>query len=98
VAADAELVSSVCTGAALLARAGLLAGRRATTHHDSFDWLASLDSTVRIEKDVRFVDDGVITSAGVSAGIDMAFAVVEKRCGREVAEETARHIEYRWQG
>ena|SRR5580765_2300324 len=98
VAADAELVTSVCTGAALLARAGLLQGKRATTHHGSFGWLASLDPTVRIEKDVRFVDDGIITSAGVSAGIDMAFAVVEKRCGREVAEETARHIEYRWPG
>jgi transcriptional regulator GlxA family with amidase domain len=98
VAADAELVTSVCTGAALLARAGLLKGKRATTHHGSLDWLAALEPTLRIEKDVRFVDDGVITSAGVSAGIDMAFAVVEKRCGREVAEETARHIEYRWQG
>jgi transcriptional regulator GlxA family with amidase domain len=98
VAADAELVTSVCTGAVLLARAGLLQGKRATTHHGSFDWLASLDPTIRLERDVRFVDDGVVTSAGVSAGIDMAFAVVEKRCGREVAEETARHIEYRWQG
>jgi transcriptional regulator GlxA family with amidase domain len=98
VAADAELVTSVCTGAALLARAGLLKGKRATTHHGSLDWLAALEPTLRIEKDVRFVDDGVITSAGVSAGIDMAFAVVEKRCGREVAEDTARHIEYRWQG
>jgi len=98
VAADAELVTSVCTGAALLARAGLLRGKRATTHHDSLDWLASLDPTIRIEQDARFVDDGVISSAGVSAGIDMAFAVVEKRCGREVAEETARHIEYRRQG
>jgi transcriptional regulator GlxA family with amidase domain len=96
VAADAELVTSVCTGAALLARAGLLRGKRATTHHGSVEWLASLDPTLRIEQGVRFVDDGVITSAGVSAGIDMAFAVVEKRCGREVAEETARHIEYRW--
>jgi transcriptional regulator GlxA family with amidase domain len=98
VAADAELVTSVCTGAAVLARAGLLAGRRATTHHGSFDWLAALDPTVTVVRDVRFVDDGVVSSAGVSAGIDMAFAVVEKRCGREVAEETARHIEYRWPG
>jgi transcriptional regulator GlxA family with amidase domain len=98
VAADAELVTSVCTGAALLARAGLLAGRPATTHHDSFDWLAALDPTITVVRDVRFVDDGVVSSAGVSAGIDMAFAVVEKRCGREVAEETARHIEYRWPG
>jgi transcriptional regulator GlxA family with amidase domain len=98
VAADAELVTSVCTGAALLARAGLLASKRVTTHHGSYDWLAALDPTVTVVRDVRFVDDGVVSSAGVSAGIDMAFAVVEKRCGREVAEETARHIENRWPG
>lgn len=46
---------------------------------------------------MRYLDDGIISSAGVSAGIDMAFAVVEKRCGREVAEETARSMEYCWQ-
>ena len=96
IAAGAQLVTSVCTGAALLARAGLLTGKRATTHHGSYDWLASLDPTIVVEKGVRYVDDGIVTSAGVSAGIDMAFAVVEKRCGREVAEETARYIEYRW--
>ena len=97
VAADAKLVTSVCTGAALLARAGLLRGKRATTHYGSYDWLSSIDPTIAVERGVRYVDDGVMTSAGVSAGIDMAFAVVEKRCGREVAEETARYIEYRWQ-
>lgn len=97
VAAGARLVTSVCTGAALLARAGLLRGRRATTHHGSFGWLATLDPTITVERGVRYVDDGVVSSAGVSAGMDMAFAVVEKRCGRAVAEETARYIEYRWQ-
>ncbi len=97
VAAGAQRVTSVCTGAALLARAGLLNGKRATTHYGSYDWLASLDPTITVEKGVRYVDDGVVTSAGVSAGIDMAFAVVEKRCGRAVAEETAQYIEYRWQ-
>jgi len=96
VAADARLVTSVCTGAALLARAGLLRGRRATTHFGSLEWLASLDPTITVEREVRFVDDGVLTSAGVAAGIDMAFAVVERRCGREVAEDTARYIEYPW--
>ena len=97
VAADAELVTSVCTGAVVLARAGLLRGKRATTHHQSYDWLASVDPSVTIERGVRFVDDGIMSSAGVSAGIDMAFAVVEKHCGREVAEDTARYIEYRWE-
>lgn len=95
-AAEAKLVTSVCTGAALLARAGLLKGKRATTHFGSYDWLASLDPTVTVEKGVRYVEDGVVSSAGVSAGIDMAFAVVAKCCGHEVAAETARYIEYDW--
>lgn len=95
-AADSQLTTSVCTGAAVLARAGLLAGRRATTHWGAYDWLASLDPTVTVVRDVRYVDDGVMTSAGVQAGMDMAFAVIAKRCGRAVAEETARYIEYRW--
>lgn len=95
-AAEAKLVTSVCTGAALLARAGLLKGKRATTHFGSYDWLASIDPSITVERGVRYVDDGVVTSAGVSAGIDMAFAVVEKRCGRAVATETARYIEYDW--
>lgn len=98
VSAAAQLTTSVCTGAALLARAGLLAGRRATTHYGSYDWLASLDPTITLERGVRFVDDVVVTSAGVAAGIDMAFEVVARRCGREVAAETARYIEYPWQG
>ncbi len=93
-AASAERVTSVCTGALLLAQAGLLAGLRATTHWSSLDRLASLDATISVDGDQRVVDDRVITSAGVSAGIDMAFAVVAAYCGREVALETARYIEY----
>jgi len=95
VSAQARLTTSVCTGAALLARAGLLKGRRATTHYGSYDWLASLDPSITVERGVRFVSDGVVTSAGVSAGIDMAFEVVAMRCGEAVAEETAQYIEYR---
>lgn len=91
-AADAHLVTSVCTGALVLARAGLLAGRRATTHWASLDTLESMG--VQVERGTRVVDDGVITSAGVAAGMDMAFHVVERTWGREVAEETARYIEY----
>jgi len=93
--AAARRVTSVCTGALVLARAGLLAGRRATTHASALDLLASLDPTLRVERDRRVVVDGVITAAGVAAGIDMAFQVVEDLCGREVAEETARYVEYR---
>jgi transcriptional regulator GlxA family with amidase domain len=87
-------VTSVCTGSLLLARAGLLSGRRATTHWGALDLLARLDPTVMVERDVRVVDDGVVSSAGVAAGIDMAFAVVESVCGRAVADETAKYIEY----
>ena len=93
-AAGAERVTSVCTGALLLAQAGLLAGRRATTHWSSLDRLAGLDASITVDGGQRVVDDVVITSAGVSAGIDMAFTVVAAYCGREVAVETARYIEY----
>jgi transcriptional regulator GlxA family with amidase domain len=95
----AQRVTSVCTGALLLARAGLLSGRRATTHWSALDRLAGLDATIAVEADQRVVDDAVVTSAGVSAGIDMAFAVVKAFCGHEVAAETARYIEYPfWEG
>jgi len=93
-AAAAQRVTSVCTGALLLARAGLLGGRRATTHWCALDRLAALDPSITVESDRRVVDDVVVTSAGVSAGIDMAFTVVASYCGREVAIETARYIEY----
>jgi transcriptional regulator GlxA family with amidase domain len=94
VAAAAKFTSSVCTGALILARAGLLAGRRATTHWAAHDLLASLESGVNVIRDARVVKDGVFTSAGVSAGIDMAFALVEEICGPAVADETAHYIEY----
>ncbi len=87
-------LTSVCTGALLLAQAGLLRGRRATTHWAALDLLGSIDPTITVERGSRVVWDGVATSAGVSAGIDMAFAVVEKLHGAEVANETARYIEY----
>jgi transcriptional regulator GlxA family with amidase domain len=90
----AERVTSVCTGSLLLAKAGLLSGKRATTHWSALDRLAGLDATITVDGDKRVVDDEVVTSAGVSAGIDMAFAVVARYCGLEVAEETARYIEY----
>lgn len=94
-AAEARQVTSVCTGALLLAKSGLLEGKRATTHWASLDLLDSLHAGVTVERDLRVVDDGVITSAGVASGIDMAFYVVETLCGREIADETARYIEYR---
>lgn len=93
-ASAARQVTSVCTGALLLARAGLLEGRSATTHWAALVLLESSGRGVKVERDSRVVDDGIITSAGVASGIDMAFYVVEKLCGREVAEETAHYIEY----
>ncbi|MEE8476957.1 MAG: DJ-1/PfpI family protein [Gemmatimonadales bacterium] len=87
-------VTSVCTGALLLAKAGLLKERRATTHWGALDLLATVDPTVTVERNERVVTDGVVTSAGVAAGIDMALAVVEDFFGRDVADETAHYIEY----
>lgn len=97
-AGRARLVTSVCTGSLLLARAGLLEGKRATTHWLALDAFEEMAPGVQVERDLRWVDDGVITSAGVASGIDMAFYVVEKLHGKEVADETARYIEFRRQG
>ena len=91
--ARARRTTSVCTGSLLLASAGVLRGRRATTHWGALDLLATLDVGL-VDREARIVDDGVITSAGVSAGIDMAFHVVASMFGREVADETAKYIEY----
>lgn len=98
VAGEARTVTSVCTGSLLLAKAGLLRGRRATTHWGALDLLTSLDPAVKVERAGRVVDDGIISSAGVASGIDMAFYVVESLCGPAVADETAHYIEYRRDG
>jgi transcriptional regulator GlxA family with amidase domain len=93
-AAHASYVTSVCTGSLLLAATGLLRGCRATTHWGAVGLLATLDPTITIEKELRVVNDGIITSAGVSAGIDMALSVVESLHGQAVANETAHFMEY----
>lgn len=93
-ARSARRTASVCSGSLLLARAGLLDGKRATSHWGSLDRLAALGKDVRVERTARVVDDGIVTSAGVASGIDMAFHVVGALFGREVAVETARYIEY----
>jgi transcriptional regulator GlxA family with amidase domain len=95
---NAKHTTSVCTGALLLAQAGLLRNRKATTHWGAYDLLESLQAGVIVIRDQRVVIDTVFTSAGVSAGIEMAFAVVETLFGRQVAEETAHYIEYRLPG
>lgn len=90
----ARKVTSVCTGALLLAKAGLLEGRKATTHWGALDLLESIAPATTVLRDRRYVDDTIISSAGVASGIDMAFYVVESLFGKEVADETARYIEY----
>ncbi|MFJ8043861.1 GlxA family transcriptional regulator [Kitasatospora sp. NPDC096147] len=92
-AAGAERVASVCTGAFLLAEAGLLAGRRATTHWSYCDALARRFPDVEVDPEPIYVRDGrIATSAGVTAGIDLALALVEEDHGREVALTIARHL------
>jgi len=92
-----EITASVCTGAFLLAEAGLLNGLRATTHWASVEWMRQQYPAVEMVSDVRFVDEGhVVTSAGISAGIDMSLHLVERLCGTETAAWTARCMEYDW--
>ena len=94
-AGEVETVASVCTGAMLLGQAGLLQGRRATTHWRSLDWMRQSFQAVIVEDGLQVVEDGsVLTSAGISAGIDMALRVVVRYCGEAVARATARHMEY----
>jgi transcriptional regulator GlxA family with amidase domain len=95
IAAGGTVVSSVCTGSLVLAAAGLLDGRPATTHWQSLALLPTLGREIEVRPDDRFVDDGtVITAAGVSAGIDMALHLVSRLHSRERAREVRRYIQY----
>jgi putative intracellular protease/amidase len=94
---DARYVMSVCTGAFLLAKAGLLDGQPATTFHRSIDSLARFAPKTRVVHDQRYVDNGkVITTAGLSSGIDGALHLVAKIKGTGVAQATALGLEYQW--
>jgi len=94
-ASEVELLTSVCTGAMLLGFAGLLDGHKATTHWRSLDWMRDSFPSVAVENDKHVVEDGaLLTSAGISAGIDMALKVVARYHGEAVARATARHMEY----
>jgi transcriptional regulator GlxA family with amidase domain len=94
-AAQVELLTSVCTGSMLLGFAGLLEGRSATTHWRSLDWMAASFPATRVIRDQHVVDDGnLISSAGISAGIDMALTVVARYHGEGIARATARQMEY----
>ncbi|HYE72900.1 MAG TPA: DJ-1/PfpI family protein [Blastocatellia bacterium] len=96
-APQAELILSVCTGTLLLAKAGLLENLKATTHFRSLDLLAQIAPQTTVLGNQRFVDNGrIITSAGISAGIDMSLHVVARLLGQDHAEETAKQMEYDW--
>ncbi|WP_168118742.1 GNAT family N-acetyltransferase [Paenibacillus sp. HB172176] len=97
-AEGAEMILSVCTGALLLAKAGLLNGLKVTTNRRAFDLLRELlPSDAMIAEEVRYVDNGkVITSGGVTTGFDAALHAVSRLCGEQRAIETASRLEYRW--
>ena len=90
-------VGTICTGSALLAKTNLLNGKKATTNKYAFQWVANVNSNIHWVKEARWVeDDKYWTSSGVSAGIDMALAMIAKLYGREVATEIANMTEYHW--
>lgn len=91
------IMASVCTGAAVLARCGLLDGLPAATNHSAFDWVAPQGPLVRWDSVARWVDAGkYVTSAGVSAGTDLGFYLVSRLAGRAVAENAVAAAEYDW--
>jgi transcriptional regulator GlxA family with amidase domain len=98
VSTEAEVTMSVCTGAFILARAGLLDNQEATTHWGSIAGLKTAAPGIKVRADRRFTDNGkVVTTAGVSAGIDGSLHVVQRLLGDEAARTTARYMEYRWE-
>jgi transcriptional regulator GlxA family with amidase domain len=92
----ADLTMSVCTGAFQLAKAGLLSGLEATTHHDFLDRFASMFPDIKVKRGLRFVESSpkIATAGGLSSGIDLALRVVERYYGRPAAERTATMMEY----
>ena len=95
----ADVVMSVCTGAFHLARAGLLDGREATTHHDFTTRLAQEFPAVKVKRGLRFIEgERISTAGGLTSGIDLALRVVERYFGREAATTTARYMEYQSTG
>jgi len=93
----ASITTSVCTGSALLARTGLMDGRPATSNKVAWDWVVQQGPRVRWQRKARWVDDGdLVTSSGVSAGIDMALSVVARLHGVDMARQAARFMEYVW--
>lgn len=97
IAKGAEITASVCTGAFLLGKAGLLVGKTATTHWEDIADLRMMFPDISVKENTRWVDEGtVITSAGISAGIDMSLHLVARLEGEELARKTARQMEFDW--
>jgi putative intracellular protease/amidase/YHS domain-containing protein len=95
----ADVTMSVCTGAFVLAKTGLLSGKAATTHHSAYGEFAMQFPDIQLKRGARFVEEGNLASAGgLSSGIDLALRVVERYYGRERAEQTANMMEYQGQG
>lgn len=91
----ADVTMSVCTGAFQLAKAGILDGLRATTHHDSLDNLTKMFPKIKVDREARFVENKRIsTAAGLTSGIDLALRIVERYFGRAKAERVANFMEY----
>jgi transcriptional regulator GlxA family with amidase domain len=97
VSGETEITMSVCTGAFILAKAGLLDGQEATTHWFHLTRLGKAAPNIQVRSNVRFVDTGkIVTTAGVSAGIDGALHVVDRLLGHKAAARIAKGMEYRW--
>ncbi|MDP3518682.1 MAG: DJ-1/PfpI family protein [Pseudohongiella sp.] len=98
IAAHTQITASVCTGAFLLAKAGVLTDHAVTTHWEDISDLRLQFPDLDVQNNVRWVDQGkIVTSAGISAGIDMSLHLVERLAGRELAIATARQMEFEWQ-
>ncbi len=96
---NTDVTMSVCTGAFILAKTGLLSGKSATTFHGAFGNFAMQFPDIKLKRGARFVEDGNLASAGgLSSGIDLALRVVERYYGRDVAQKTAYNMEYQGQG
>jgi putative intracellular protease/amidase/YHS domain-containing protein len=98
-ARTADVTMSVCTGAYVLAKTGLLSGKAATTHHSAYSEFAMQFPDIQLKRGARFVEDGnLASSGGLSSGVDLALRLVERYYGRERAEKTADMMEYQGQG
>jgi len=96
---NTDVTMSVCTGAFVLARTGLLDGKSATTFHAAFNTFAMQFPKIELKRGARFVENGnLATAGGLSSGIDLALRVVERYYGRDVAQKTAYNMEYQGQG